>query len=389
MTGCVTPQDWAKLTVMWAGGYSCMPYMAPLPNGDIVASLTVSESEEGATTQRVIVLRSTDGGHTWTEGAEIEPSAAPESSWGMPRDDATSGALYLFYLYNYQNVRLVPNSGQPGGTPRADSIGRVCWKISRDGGISWGPRVECPPLPPKAIDLRNPFTGKKRLLWTCGHPIAAGGKLFLGFSKMGTVKNGNMFVDTELFLLRFDSLPGSSIGPADAPDATPRVTELPRGKKGIRGRGQQVGEEPSPVVFDDGVVNLVFRTTTGKLGEAWSMDGGQTFDVDWARRSDGVTVVCQPRAKAAQFLLPDGRLFLWHHNNTWPGFGKHRNPVWYSIGERSGPRVRWGLPHALCYDTDPATKITYPSLIVYGEDVLISATDKAVAKIMKFPLSRL
>jgi len=380
----ITPQNWASLPIMWSGSYSCMPYMVTLPTGEIISSLTVSETIEGASTQRVIVLRSSDAGRTWAEAGAVEPPSAPENSWGMPWHDRAAGRLYLFYLYNADNVRHVPSNDGLGGTRRVDSIGRICWKVSTDGGMTWGPRRVVPGLPPTAADLRNPFRGRQRLLWQCGHPVAHGGDLYIGFSKIGMVRNNSMFTDTEAFLLRvrLSSLEGEA-------EAGPEgFAERPAGRQGIRASETEVSEEPSHLVFDDGAINVIFRTTTGQLGEAWSVDGGDTFSIDWARQIDG-SILPHPRAKAAQFLLPDGRAFLWFHNNTYPEFGKHRNPVWYSVGERMGPRIRWGPPFALCYDPDPARKITYPSLLVLGDEILIAATDKSIARLMRFPISAL
>jgi hypothetical protein len=290
----------------------------------------------------------------------------------MPWYNARVGRLYVFYIYNTDDVRYVPNNNGVGGTPRADSVGVIAYRSSVDGGLTWDERRELE-LPVDAIDLRNPWGGKHRLLWLTGHPVEHGDAIYLGLSKMGTVVNNNPFADTEAFVVKLtETAPGQFTASLSAPIQS----------------GGPITEEPSPIVFDDGTINVAFRTVSGQQGEAWSTDDGATWDVDWARDESG-DVVPQPRAKAAQFVLPDGRIFLWGHNNdevpenTFTG---SRNPVYYRLGHRSGDRIVWGPAQILLSDPDAATRISYPSLVVIGEEILIAATDKQTARLFRFPL---
>lgn len=378
------PFDWSLATPMWAGGGYCdMPYMAALADGALISALTVNAAREGQAGQHVIIVRSEDAGRTWFQCSEIEPSNGPSASWGMLAHDPQSGLTHLFYVYNSANLTSVPNNDGVGGTPRVDSTGSVIWRASRDGGRTWSGPTPVPFGPPRRIDRRNPFGGEHRLFWTTGHPVIHAGDLYLGLARMGEVVGGDMFRESHGFVWRI-ALDALSSG-------APQAVELPRaGDDGIHIAGNAVNEETSPLVFDDGVINLVFRTTTGQLGEAWSTDGGETFEADWARYArDGQTTVKQPRAPAKQFLLPDGRILLWHYNNDWTAFKKHRNPVWYRLGERHGPRIRWGDAYALCFDTDHERRIVYPSLLVHGDELLIAAGDKESARLMRFPLADL
>lgn len=373
---------------MWSGGYADMPYMAVMPNGDIVSALTVSSAHEGSTSQHVIILRSTDGGSTWAETAEMEPASAPESAWGVLWLDPRTGVLYCFYLYNIDDIRYVPDNDGVGGTTRADCIGAICYRVSTDNGVTWSQR-HIADVPQTAIDGRNPFGGAHRLLWICGLPQTHDGAAYIGFSKMGLVDNGNMFVDTEAFILKARPLT------LDELDLTEESLDSPHVDFSLLGpirNGGPVNEENSPVVFPDGLISTVFRTTSGQLAEAWSADGGQTWSVEWARDKDG-GIIPQPRAKAAQFLLPDGRVLMWGHNNNsvpWSSsFAGPRNPVFYRIGQRVGYRIRWDEPKLLIWDKVPETTMSYPSFAIYGDELLVSATDKAMAKVFRFPLSGL
>lgn len=372
----VASQSWDSGTVMWGGGYSDMPYMVALPDGDLVSTLTINDGAEGGAAQRVVVIHSTDKGHTWDAPVELEPADGPESSWAMPWLSST-GRLYVFYAYNVDDVRLVPNNDGVGGSARVDSVGVIAYKSSTDGGHTWSERGTLE-LPETSIDLRNPWGGGHRLFWLSGHPVERDGAVYLGVSKSGTVRWDSQFIDTEAFVL---AVREGGAGVLAVDHLSSRISTA-----------GAVNEEPSQIVFPDGTVNVVFRTTAGQLGEAWSTDDGATWTVDWAHDADG-NIVPQPRAKGAQFLLPDGRIFLWGHNNSVvpnPGsFNGPRNPVFYRIGHRVGDRVAWGPARMLLSDPNPETRISYPSVVVVGDELLVAATDKATARIFRFPLDGL
>lgn len=353
VTGQFEAQDWATGNIMWDGGFSDMPYLVAMPDGTLLSTLTVSDTVETGVTQHVIILRSTDNGETWTEIAEMEPAAGPESSWGMPW--LHNGRLYVLYTYNVNDVRI---------SPFEDVIGVISYRSSTDGGQTWSTRRDLI-YPATAIDQRNPWTGAHRLLWTCGHVVDHDGGGLLGMTKIGA-----NFNDTEAFTVKVvETVPGELTCQCSPAIATPPNAE-----------------EPSPLVFDDGVINVAFRTTSGRQGEAWSADNGTTWQVGWAEAQTG-GIVPQPRAKAAQFLLPDGRVFLWGHNTAGdPATWGPRNPVTYRLGVRHGPRLLWGPPRLLLWDQAMATTMSYPSVIVVGDELLVAATDKKTAKVFRFPL---
>lgn len=377
--------DWHFTIHMLDAAYVDMPYLVLVP-GAIVSTVTynwsAAEGTANANEQRVAVIRSTDGGATWGAPIDIEPASNPESSWAMPFYDEANGKLYVFYVYNFEDVRSIPNSNGVGSTSRVDSIGRIAYKVSTDGGLTFGARSLIT-LPATTIDNRNPFGGARQLLWLFGHPVMNNGKLYLGYSKMGQVVGGNLFVDTTAFVLRMDvgagGLSNFTVLPSDG-------MKQPTPFWG--GAAMTLTEEPSIIVHDDGVINVYTRNDRGRLGESYSTDGGATFTNDWARQTGGSLTVYQPRGPAYAFKLPDGRFFLWTYNNNEPDF-KGRNPVWYRLGERVGNRIQWGVPKALLYYQDMDLRIGYPSAIVDGSDLLIAASDKTSARCFRIPLAEL
>lgn len=380
--GAATPTDWHFAAHMLDAAYVDMPYLASVP-GAIISTVTYNTNAiEGGADQHVAVLRSTDDGATWSAPIDIEPASNPESSWAMPFYDATNGKLYVFYVYNFEDVRSIPNSNGVGSSSRVDSIGKIAYKVSTDGGLTFGSRTLIT-LPATTIDNRNPYSGAKQLLWLFGHPVLHDGKLYLGYSKMGEVVGGNLFVDTMAFVLRMDlgasGVSNFAVLPSDG-------IRLPTPFWG--GPAMTITEEPSVVVHNDGVINVFSRTDRGRLGESYSTDGGATFTNDWARQTGGALTVYHPRGPAFAFELPDGRFLLWTYNNNESGFGG-RNPVWYRLGQRVGNRIQWGAPKALLYYQDMDTRIGYPSAVVVGDDLLVAASNKTSARCWRVPLADL
>lgn len=381
----IVAQDWHFAPHMLDAAYVDMPYLVSVP-GAIISTVTynwnAAEGTTNATEQRVAIIRSTDGGVTWAAPIDIEPASNPESSWAMPFYDAATGKLYVFYVYNFEDVRSIPNSNGVGSTSRVDSIGKIAYKVSTDGGLTFGSRSLIT-IPATTIDNRNPFAGAKQLLWLFGHPVLHDGKLYLGYSKMGQVVGGNQFIDTMAFVLRMD------VGAGGLSNFTALPSDGMKQPTPFWGAAAMtLTEEPSIIVHDDGVINVYTRNDRGRLGESYSTDGGVTFTNDWARQTGGSLTVYQPRGPAYAFKLPDGRFFLWTYNNAEPDF-KGRNPVWYRLGERVGNRIQWGAPKALLFYQDMDLRIGYPSSIVVGSDLLIAASDKTSARCWKVPLADL
>lgn len=310
------------------GGYADMPYMAALPNGEIISTLTISRKEEGARDQTIAILKSRDKGESWGLPVFIEPFSGPEASWAMPFVD--KGRLWLFYLYNARNIRRWPLT-EGGARTRVDLLGDLAVRYSDDNGRTWSRRILIP-VPRTAIDRRNGFKGRETILWTTGAPRKFGDYIYIGLSKGGRSYRRRILPETEAFLLRTKN-------PAD-----PRSYELlPKGEHGFRAPDNSpVAEEPDFVRLPGGGIYVVFRTTAGKLAQAVSRDGGATWRIDWARHTDG-TPLKHPRAKARLFRTSDGRYLLWFHNNAHRSW-YHRNPAYISCGVLTKGDLRWRAP---------------------------------------------
>jgi len=361
-------------SIMMDTGYSDMPYMVVLPNGEILSTLTVSDGKEGNDDQHIVIMISADGGYTWGTPIPLEPADGPEASWAMPYLDGNR--VYVFYNYNVRDVRywqLNDNDKRP----RVDLLGELAVRYSDDYGLTWSDRVIVP-IPRTQIDAENGFNGEETIFWLAGAPVKIGGYIYMGLSKGGFSEIGNILPQTEGFLLR-------TTNPLD-PDS---YELLPEGERGFTNpdKFNSVSEETSLVEIGEGGIYVVFRTTTGKLAQAVSMDNGQTWQTDWARYTDG-RPVNNPRAKAKVFRLNNGTYILWFHDNdnrSW----FNRNPVFLSCGVQTQNGLRWGEPLKILFDPDPEVRISYPSFVEYNGQFLISATNKSTARVFHFDQDRL
>lgn len=342
-------------------GYAEMPYMVRLPSGDIGMTLTVSSGTEGDNDQHIIFLVSKDEGKSWTQRSVIEPPSGPEASWAMPF--VFEAKLFVVYLYNARGIKRWPLHGG-GGRTRVDVIGDPAVRSSDDEGRSWASRTLVA-VPLSDIDKRNGFLGSERILWLSGAPIIHDGYLYIGMSKAGVSRSGNVFPDTEAFLLRTRD-PRNGTG----------WQLLPGNKKGFSAAGESnVTEEPNPIGLEANAMLVFSRTMEGRILQSITMDAGATWQSRWATLISGAPLP-NPRANAPLFRFSDGRVIAWHHNNGaknwWP-----RNPVYYSCLVRSSDgEIRWSEPRLLICDPRDKTLISYPSFLESGDRLLISETSK-------------
>lgn len=363
---CPPEHDIRLAPIAWEGGYADMPYMVKLPSGKIGMTLTVSDHKEGKDDQHIVWLVSDDKGVSWTKPIPIEPPDGPEASWAMPYVE--NGRLFVFYTYNSRNIRLWPFTNQPGGVPRVDVVGDLAIRWSDDEGKTWSDRLLVS-VPRTSIDMRNGFGGKESLFWLSGAPVRIGEYLYLGLSKAGESLPGNLLPDTEAFLFRTKKILESD------------SWELVPGEQGFKApNSDRITEEPSIATFNDKSILVMMRTTSGRILQAFR--GSQGWTTDWARYSNG-EFLAHPRAKSMVASLRDGTVVLWFHNNQGRSF-QDRNPVYVSCAIRKDDKVYWSEPRILLCDPDAATRISYPSLLEIGEQILISETNKKVARIHRF-----
>jgi hypothetical protein len=359
--------NWASATGFLSAAYVDTPNLVRMV-GVLACVVTRSAFAEGSGSagrnQHVVIIRSTDGGATWGSPIEVEPAAESTSSWGIPYYDGDSDLLYVFYAFNVDGVTSTPLLG--GGTSnRTDSVGALAYRTSSDRGLSWSARTILP-IPTTHIDKRNAYNGSKVFFWLSDTVKFFRGNLYLSLSKVTDMG----FRDTEAFVAKIPLPPTS-------------IELLSSGSDGLVADdtfgATHITEEPTPVFHADGLITVFARTDRGRLFEAWSTDGGATFTRDWARQADGASYVAHPRAAPAVWQLPDGRFLLWTHNNTGTTFHSPRNPVWYRLGVRAGNRILWGRHHLLTWSNNPKVRISYPSMLVDGDDLIFAASDKGTA----------
>lgn len=346
------------------GAYFDMPYMVDLPSGALGMVITRGDQAEGSDTQRISWLRSEDDGVTWSLQHDIEGKRGPEASWGMPF--MFDGRLHVVYVFNTKDIRRWPLSGG-GSRSRVDSLGDILIRSSSDEGKTWSGRTTIK-VPLSEIDRRNGWGGRERALWLSGAPKVINGYVYIGFSKVGRSVSGDIFPDTESFLLR-------SSNPSDG-----NAWELlPSDDQGFT-FGGDVTEEPNIGVDAEGGIIVTSRTNQGKIWQSRSTDNGATWYSSWATYSDG-REVASPRANAPMITLPDGQLALWHHNNDHRGFQK-RNPVFVSCAEKLGVNgPTWSAPRLLICDSDDSVRISYPSFMLRDDTLLIAETSKTEVRL--------
>lgn len=361
------PAQFDEGFLMRDAAYSDMPYLLAT-NGKILSTITVSSGEEGANDQHIELMQSLDGGQTWSTVSTIEPAEGPEASWAMPFLDRDE--LGVVYTYNTDDVRSWPMDNGVGRA-RVDMLGDFAFRFSKDDGETWSDR-EVMDVPYSSIDARNGFKGEETIFWLSGAPIRGDGRLYIGFSKGGSSTPRDILPDTEVFLLH-----------SDAPSDISSWQLMPASGRGLTAPdGSGVSEEPSLAILPDGSLYVVFRTTAGKLAKSVSTDNGATWETDWAKFSNG-TNIYNPRAKSVVKEVGGGRFVLWFHNNDSKGF-ERRNPVWMSCGIAVSGDIEWSPPKIILSDPDPTVRMSYPSILMEEETVLIAATKKSTARVFRF-----
>lgn len=374
-----------------AGYYADQPYIVQTDDGAWLCVVTTGSGHEGVPGQHLITLRSLDHGETWGDRVEIEPPTGPEASWGVLLK-APSGRLFVFYVYNADDDRELPADDPPwqgGKTTRMDSHGHYVFRWSDDHGRTWSAQRGTIPVREFAIDRENSTGGRVRLFWNVGRPILHAGEMLLTLHKVRSFGAG-WFTQSEGALVASKDLLFQN-----NPLAAQWVT-LPEGNDGIKAPvgGGPVAEEQMLLTLSDGSLAVIYRTVAGHPAQSYSRDGGRTWsEPDSLRFADGRRVK-HPRAACFAWRLEGGDYVLWFHNHGGRWISEHprrvdigyadRNPAWMSRGWEvttpEGVRLVWGNPEIVLYDDDPTVRMSYPDLIQQDGRMILSETQKAVAR---------
>lgn len=369
--------------------YADQPYVVRTARGDWLCVLTTGDGLEGSRGQHVISIRSEDHGKTWSEPVCIEPSSGPEASWVVPLI-LPSGRIVVFYVYNMDDIRELPTENPPGVTNRMDSHGHYVFRWSDDEGRSWSKQRGLIPVREFDIDRENSTGGRVRLFWNVGKPKIIRNSVILPLHKVGGFGHG-WFIRSEGAFVRSDDLLTVQ-NPLDASWIT-----LPDGNIGLRtpDGGGPIAEEQCICELSDGSLFSVYRSIDGFPVGSYSRDRGHTWSKPgYLVYSDGRRVK-HPRAACFVWKLTHGGYALWFHNHGGDVLGKHvwrccrgyddRNPAWLARGwevkGKDGLTLVWGNPEIALYEDDPLVRISYPDLVEEGQEIYLTETQKATARL--------
>lgn len=174
-------KDWRNivngLPLPSESGYCDQPCVVTAADGSLVGVVTTGSGDEGAFGEYVGIIRSEDGGKSWTEPLSLE-DRSKESSYGVLISDSR-GRLYCFYCYNLDGVRA------GDGISRRDMGGTFCFRFSDDCGRTWSLR-RIVPVREFALDREYPVyvRGKRYyLFWNVNAPFFIGDTLYIGLTK--------------------------------------------------------------------------------------------------------------------------------------------------------------------------------------------------------------
>jgi len=357
-----------------AGGYADQPSIVVLSDGTFVCATTTGTGEEGAKGEYVSVMRSEDGGQTWSMGTLLEDPEW-ESAYAVLVTDRFD-RIYCLYNYNLDHYRI-----SEFDCHRLDMGGTYCMRYSDDKGLSWSERIIVD-VGVTDLDREYPYYPKSnkqyRFMWNVARPFIDGddlyvmvGKPFLGVRTMPDKPETSRGV---LLVAR---------GIVKNPHA-PFFT-LPEGGGELLPRpGDRITEEHCCVKLSDGTLFVTSRTESGYPLVFVSHDDGRTFSDGFIPKHIGGLSVKQPRAANFLWKLKNGKYLYWFHNVGNMGY-HFRNPAWccpaFETDTENGKELVYGQPEILFYHTGDRLSISYPDLIEYQDGLLITETQKQIARI--------
>ncbi|TWU39681.1 sialidase family protein [Novipirellula artificiosorum] len=382
--------DWRNLAnavaVIPDEGYCDQPYLVVNQEGDWVCVMTTGAGDEGERGQHIVSTISTDNGRTWSPLADIEPADGPEASWVVPVI-SQSGRIYAIYTYNFDDLRQVKDyTGKL--IDRVDTMGKLMMKYSDDGGRTWSSERYEVPMRNFKIDENNIYGGERQFFWSISKPITIGNDLFMGMGKVGNfgkgfmhtsegcvLKSPNLMTETDPKEIIWETLPEGDMG-----IAAPALDGIP---------GGEVADEHNVVPLRDGSLFLTFRTVAGYAGQAYSRDGGKTWETKPLEFNPGGRIIKQPRCLNKVYRFRNGKYALFFHNNSTTSYGGvvrgNRNPTWICGGVEKDGSIHWSQPEVFLYDTKYFHGISYPDWLEHDGRYFISETQKQIARIHEVP----
>lgn len=378
------PRNVANGSVIPDEGYCDQPYIVITKDGKWLCVLTTGRGVEGEPGQHIVATISGDQGRTWSPLIDIEPANGPEASWVMPLL-VPSGRVYVFYTYNKDNLRVLPNCNHEKMSHRVDTMGVYAFKYSDDNGRTWSRQRFEIPMRQMRIDRENNNRGAIMYFWGVGKPIVAGKSAVFGFAKVGKWGFPGGMVESQGCFLRSDNI---------LTERDPRKLRwvlLPDGDEGLSAPKGPVSDEANLVSLSDGSLYATYRTIDGYNCHAYSRDGGHTWTPPaYATYTPGGRRIKHNRAANFVRKFSNGKFLLWFHNHGGEQFHASprrinhylgRNPSWICGGVEKNGLLHWSEPEIVLYNDDPAVGSSYPDFIEDGGRFYISETQKTVARI--------
>ncbi len=353
-------------------GYCDQPYVVQTNDGNWLCVMTTGPGPEGDCRQHVAATVSSDQGRTWSQLIDIEPMGPPEASWAMPLK-TPSGRVYVFYTYNKDNVQKLPGWASPG-RHRVDTLGHLAYKYSDDHGRTWSRQRYYVPMRKMTIDYENGYGGEVMFFWGVGKPIIHGNIVYLGVAKVGDFNSVGFMAESEGVFLKSNNIL-EELDPGKIHWET-----LPDGDMGLRSPKGPIADENNVAALSDGSLYATYRTMEGRSGQAYSRDGGYTWeDRQYASYSPGGRWLKHPRAATFVRKCSHGRFILWFHNHGRRWY-QDRNPAWIAGGVERDGYIHWSQPEICLYDDNPETRISYPDFIEEDGHYFVTETQKTIAR---------
>lgn len=324
-----------------------------------------SENREGGPGLRLFSTRSIDGGRTWSPLSPIDDGARQSHDGYQLLHRRADGSERIFVFYGWNEGSQYP-AGSPADLPelkRTDmQLDEGYWfRVSDDGGATWGDRRWLIPVRRTRIDRDNPWGGSTMGMFLCDKPSVIDGAVYMAFQK--TRDGAGETPGSEVFFLRSRNV----LHVDDLDDA--EWETLPHGDVGLQSPSGDLvlGEEPHVLQVGaphPGRLFCLWRAETGRLAAAYSDDGGETwgepFWLTHEGHAGGVQPLKNPRGSITPFRLRESSagglpefVMLYYNNGRTERLGYVGRRVYWLVCGRSTPDglIRWGQPElALWWD---------------------------------------
>ena len=294
------------------------------------------------------------------------------------------GRVYVFYNYNKNNIRVLPNVNNETFAHRVDTMGSYLFKYSDDNGHTWSRERYEIPMRKMRIDRENNTHGEILNFWGVGKPVIAGKYAIFGFAKVGKWGAPGGMVESQGCFLRSDNIL------TERDPQKIRWMLLPDGDQGLHAPKGPVSDEANPVAMNDGSLYATYRTIDGYNCAAYSRDGGHTWTPPaYAAYSPAGLLIKHNRAANFVKKFSNGKYILWYDNHggeitqTVPHWNAYlgRNPNWISGGIEKEGFIYWSQPEILLYNDDPKAGSSYPDFIEQNGHYYVTETQKTIARV--------